>query len=401
MEITKTIKVRLYKPNRNKVEELRDTLESYSEACNMFIQYLHKQYLEGKNPSRKMLNGEIYREVRAKTGLPTVLVQNAGDVSIEAMKSYIKKEGEKSVPDFTGIEAFRLDVRGFKITYNPEKKYHFAISLKLKNRRVTLPLECSPVHYPYKLLKEAMDGEWKIRSITVVKKRDGWWVHIPISREVDVKEITANSTPIGVDLGTVNLAVVSAPDRVKFFSGREWWHRKRRWRELRRKLQKEKKYRALKKLKEKEKQYNIDLAHKISKEIVEIAEQYENPVIVMEDLTNIRDRMDFTREMNYRNHGWFFRRLQKFIEYKAKEKGIPVIYLPPNWTSATCPRCGDAHPKNRNRKKHEYRCQYCGYTLNDDLVGARNLVRLFKHLASGYMSDVRGCMTQPVMGEVW
>ena len=393
--VTKTIKVRLLNPNRNKLEELEETLSAYSQACNIFIQHLN-----GKKPARKLLNGETYRKVREETGLPTVLAQNARDVAIEAMKSYNSKKGKKSIPDFSKCKSFRLDERGFRIIYKPNNRYQFLISLRLKNRRVVLPLECLPSHYPFKLLKEVMDGEWKVGCVTVVKKRNGWWVHISISKEVVVKEPTPQSTPIAVDLGTVNLAVVSTPDTVRFFSGREWWHRRRRWKKIREKLQKQRKFRAIKKLGDKERRYNIDLAHKISREIVNIAEQYPNPVIVMEDLTNIRDRMDFTREQNYRNHGWFFRRLQSFIEYKAKEKSIPVVYLPPEWTSATCPKCGDANPKNRNRRKHEYHCHYCGYTLNDDLVGARNLIRLFKHVASGYMSGVTGCMTQPLTGAV-
>ena len=193
------------------------------------------------------------------------------------------------------------------------------------------------------------------------------------------------------------MVVVSTPSAVRFFSGREWWHRRRRWREIRRKLQEERRYRAIKKIGDKERRYNIDLVHKISREIVEIAAREKNPVIVMEDLTNIREDMDFTREQNYRNHGWFFRRLQTFIEYKATAAGIPYRYVVAEWTSATCPRCGDAHPKNRDRKRHRYKCQYCGYELNDDLIGARNVARAFEQeMASGYMSGVMGCMTQPL-----
>ena len=393
MEITKTIKIRLLNPNRNKVEELKETLLSYSRACNIFA-----EEIKGKKASRKRLNGEVYHIARKDTGLPTVLAQNARDVVIEAIKSYRKHKIKKKYPDFSKIKAFRLDIRGFRIIHKEGNKYEFLISLRLKNRRVILPLECLPEHYPYKMLKEVMDGKWKVGSITIVKKRNGWWVHIPVSKEVKIREPTPDSDVIGIDMGTVNLAVVSTPDRVKFFKGREWWHRRKRWMKLRAKLQKQRKFRAIKKLGDKEKRYNINLVHKISREMVKIAEKYKEPVIVMEDLTNIRDRMDFSREMNYKNHGWFFRKLQKAIEYKAKEKGIPVVYLPPEWTSATCPVCGDANPNNRNRKKHEYHCHYCGYTLNDDLVGARNLIRLFKNMASGYMSDVMGCMTQPLRG---
>ncbi len=394
-QVAKTVKVRLLDPNKNKIDELKETISSYSKACNIFI-----QHLKGRKLTRKTLNGEVYNKVREEIGLPTVLAQNARDVAIEAMKSYKAKKGKKSLPDFSKCKSIRLDSRGFRIIHKEGNRYQFLISLRFKNRRVILPLECLPSHYPFKLLMEVVKEKWKIGCITVVRKRNGWWVHITISKEVVVKEPTIQSTPIAIDLGNVNLAVVSTPDTVRFFSGREWWHRRRRWNNIRERLQKQRKFRAIKKLGDKEQRYSINLAHKISREIVSVGEQYQNPVIVMEDLTNIRDRMDFSREQNYRNHGWFFHRLQSFIEYKAMEKGILVVYLPPEWTSVTCPKCGDAHPKNRNRQKHEYRCHYCGYTLNDDLIGARNIARLFEHVASGYTSDVMGCMTQPLTGAV-
>jgi len=395
MEVTKTIKVRLLEPNKNKVDELKETLSAYSQACNIFTQHLN-----GKKPTRKLLNGETYRKVREETGLPAVLVQNARDVAIEAKKSYNSRNEKKSIPDFSRCKAFRLDERGFRIIRQLDNKYQFLISFRLKNRRIILPLECLPFHYPFKMLKEVIEEEWKVGCLTVVKKGSGWWIHFSISKEVVTGEPTLQSTLIAVDMGTVNLAVVSTPDTVRFFSGREWWYRRRRWKKIRERLQKQRKFKAIKKLGDKERRYNTDLAHKISREIIGIAEQYLNPVIVMEGLTNIRDRMNFTREQNYKNHAWFFRRLQSFVEYKAKEKGIPTVYLPPEWTSTTCPRCGDANPANRNRKRHEYHCHYCGYTLNDDLIGARNLIRLFNHVASGYMSGVMGCMIQPLTGAV-
>ena len=249
------------------------------------------------------------------------------------------------------------------------------------------------------MLNELMKSEWSLGSVTIIKRRKRgkkeWWAHITISKEVEV-EIPDDPTPIGVDMGTVNLAVVSTPSAVLFFSGREWWHRRQRWKEIREKLQKERRFRAIKKLGDKERRYNTDLAHKISRAIGKAAKKEKNPVIVMEDLTNIRDDMDFSSEQNYKNHGWFFNRLQSFIAYKAIEAGIPVFFVSPAWTSATCPKCGDAHPKNRNRRRHIYKCQYCGYTLNDDLVAARNIARLFKQVASDYMSGAMGCMTQPL-----
>ena len=397
-EVSKTIKVRLLEPNKNKEVELALTLEAFREACSIFVRALEEAGVEGsKTKLRKCLNGDVYRKVREETKLPTVLTQNAADVAIEAYRSYKdrkKKHKKASLPSFEKMRSFRLDKRGFRLI-DSDNRYRFLISLRLITKRVVVPLEALEEHYPYRMLDEVMRGEWEVGSVTVVKKKDGWWAHITITKKAEVAEITEDSTPVAVDVGTVNLAVVSTPGTVLFFDGREWWHRRRRWRELRRKLQKERKFRAIKKMGDKERRYNTNLAHKISRAIVKVAAREKNPVIVMEYLTNIRDDMDFSREQNYRNHGWFFRKLQTFIEYKATEMGIPVCYVSSAWTSATCPRCGDAHPKNRDRRRHRYKCQYCGYELNDDLIAARNIARLFKQVASGYTPGVTGRMTRP------
>ena len=399
--VTKTVKVRLLEPNRNKEAALEATLEAFREACTLFVRALEEAKADGsKRKLRRYLNGDIYRRVRDETKLPTVLVQNAADVAIEAYISYKdrkKKHKKASLPNFRGMKSFRVDKRGFNLI-DSANKYRFLISLRLISGRVVVPLEASDEHYPYKMLDELMKGEWSSGSVTIIKrrkrKRKEWWAYITIKKEVEV-EIPEHPTPIGVDMGMVNLAVVSTPSTVLFFSGREWWHRRRRWKEIREKLQKERRFRAIKRIGDKERRYNNDLAHKISRAIVEAAKKERNSVIVMEDLTNIRDDMDFSSEQNYKNHGWFFNRLQSFIAYKAIEAGIPVYFVSPAWTSATCPKCGDAHPKNRDRKMHRYKCQYCGYTLNDDLVAARNIARLFKHVASDYMSGVMGGMTPP------
>lgn len=397
-KVTKTIKVRLLEPNKNKEIGLDLTLEAFRGACNMFIHTLEGVKAEkSKQKMRKYLR-DIYYKVREETKLPTVLAQNAGDIAIETYRSYKerkKKHKKASFPKFERMRSFRLDKRGFRLI-DSDNVYRFLISLKLITGRVTIPLEALDVHYPYKMLDEVMSEKWEVKSVVVTKKKDGWWVHITVKKDVEVREI-ADSIPVAVDIGAVNFAVVSTPSTVRFFSGKEWWHRRRRWKEIRRKLQEERRFRAIKRIGDKERRYNMDLAHKISRKIVEIAKKEKDPVIVMEDLTNIRDDMEFSKEQNYRNHGWFFNRLQSFIAYKAMEAGIPCWYVDPMWTSAICPKCGDAHPKNRDRKRHRYKCQYCGYELNDDLIGARNVSRLFlQEMASGYTPGVMGGMTLPL-----
>jgi transposase len=72
---------------------------------------------------------------------------------------------------------------------------------------------------------------------------------------------------------------------------------------------------------------------------------------------------------------WAFRKLQSFIEYKALERGIPIVYINPKNTSTTCPRCGYIDKANR-RSRSLFRCVKCGFQHNADHVASLNLSRV-------------------------
>ena len=65
-----------------------------------------------------------------------------------------------------------------------------------------------------------------------------------------------------------------------------------------------------------------DIVEKASRRAVEYAESFENPVIVLEDLSYIRERLNYGKFINRRLHSWAFARLQGRIEDKATEAGI-------------------------------------------------------------------------------
>jgi len=75
-----------------------------------------------------------------------------------------------------------------------------------------------------------------------------------------------------------------------------------------------------------------DLHHKLANKIVEIAENYGG--IALEDLSGIRDSINYSAEMNGRLHRWSFRKLLSIIEYKASSEvlelfsSIPHTLLP-------------------------------------------------------------------------
>ena len=95
-------------------------------------------------------------------------------------------------------------------------------------------------------------------------------------------------------------------------------------------------------------------------------------LIVLEDLTNIRERIKAGQKVRARLHRWPFRELQQKIVDKACRAGIEVIFVDPRYTSQTCPHCNAIG----TRQKHRFVCKNCGYRAHSDLNGGRNLQRL-------------------------
>ncbi|RLC74477.1 MAG: hypothetical protein DRI61_16540 [Chloroflexi bacterium] len=91
--------------------------------------------------------------------------------------------------------------------------------------------------------------------------------------------------------------------------------------------------------------------------------------IALENLRHIRRGIKYSRALNGRLHRWSFRKLQKTIEYKALESGIPVIYVDPRGTSKTRPRCRFKMSRDEGRM---LKCS-CGLSMDRDIVGSWNI----------------------------
>jgi len=74
---------------------------------------------------------------------------------------------------------------------------------------------------------------------------------------------------------------------------------------------------------------------------VEYAAGFDQPVIVLEQLTSLQNDLDFGPHMNRRLHVWAFDQLQTRLADKAADAGIPVQYVDPAYTSQICHACGE------------------------------------------------------------
>ena len=281
---------------------------------------------------------------------------------------------------------YALSIRNdlLKIGFKPNHKIsqHWCKIPNKQNRKLWVAIK------PH--IKDIDFSQYKLGESKVFKKESTWWIYITIIKEVQIKESYSNI--LGIDLGSKVIATVcgSFDNQRPTFYGREVRGIRRHYQYLRLELGKKKLLKKIKQLSDKEQRTVNDVLHKISKKIVDIAEQTDS-YIVLGDLKNIRK--------SARNKGRNFRRivsnmpylkLTQFIEYKAKEKGIKVIRVSERGTSKTCSKCGYEDKLNR-RTQGLFKCRSCGYEINADVNGARNIVAFFK----GYIPSERVEVTHP------
>jgi len=219
------------------------------------------------------------------------------------------------------------------------------------------------------------------------RRKGEWWIYITIVREVEIKKSYSNI--LAIDLGSKVIATVcgSFDNKRPIFLGREVRGIRRHYQYLRAELGKRKLLRKIKQIGDKEKRIVNDLLHKVSKQIVELADK-KDAYILLGDLKGLRNSAK----------GKMFRRivsnmpylkLTQYIEYKALEKGIKVLKTSERKTSKTCSKCG-YEDKNNRRTQGLFRCKSCEFEINADVNGVRNILKF----SEGYMLSERALSEQ-------
>ena len=134
----------------------------------------------------------------------------------------------------------------------------------------------------------------KVNQIEV----DEQYVHVSVT--IPEKPAIEPQTWLGVDRNTTgHIVVIANPQTGKVWKlGKKAEHIHRKYREIRRKLQRVKKYRLAKKIKNRESRIIMDLNHKVSRKIVKIAKE-QNVGIKLEKLDGIRNNKKHSKSFNY------------------------------------------------------------------------------------------------------
>jgi len=365
-----TIIGKVLRPNKWKILALNRCQERYFK--------LVRWYLSFSSTSKRFLHERCYSEARRRFGFNAALTQTARDKAVEIMRSLkmLSRRAKCKEPSSKRV-SIRFDTRCFTLERAKTKLTPYWLTLKInRNTKITLPIKFGKKQS--ELIDSALNGEWKICTVEMVKRDEEWYAHISLKKEVTYDE---PETFIGIDIGEWNpVAAVAVskyddkPVQGQFWNGHEIRSIRGKYGHIRRNLQRKKLLHMVKKIGSKESRRINHLLHIISKQVVEYARRFPKPAIGMEDLKGIRGFINGPKQMRKRLHSWPFRKLQEFIRYKANLAGIQVIFVKSKDTSRKCHRCGHvARVKGR-----EFRCPKCGMAYNRDLNAAINIAYALK-----------------------
>ncbi|ELY81548.1 transposase, IS605 OrfB family protein [Natrinema pallidum DSM 3751] len=302
----------------------------------------------------------------------------------DALKSYVPQlRRTYNASELGDDHPVRFTNRGFRIDHSDERAYEFCWRVPQAGRgnAFWIPLRINPEQES--LWFDLLNGDVSVGEFRLQQHRTNWVLHVTVEYDVAEPETPDDPTRIGFDIGESKLLTGCAcqndtPTQPYIYDGG-------RARHLRKEM-----YTTLKRLQERDvEQWRVDerfehyqnaltdIVEKASREAVKYAESFEDPVIVLEDLSYIRENLDYGTYMNRRLHSWAFARLTDRIEDKALDAGIPVEFVNPRYTSQTCHECG--HIGSRGSQA-EFKCtnSECWVTeYQADINAAANIAGRF------------------------
>lgn len=339
--VKRTLQATLVPPTSHKETSLQQTLQTYRQA----------------------LKGAFQADCDTQTAVnEAVTAYDLSSYAKDALKNYVPDLVDEA-DELDECHPVRYTERGLTLDHDPDREHSFCWRVP-KARSADgspfwIPLCISPAQES--LWKELFDGEIEPNQFQLQRDGETWSLHVGV--DVEVPEPAYNSddkgvTAVGFDIGEAHLLAGCActhgsPTEPLLINGG-------RARQLRKEM-----FTTLSRLQERDAaQWRIDerfnhyqnaltdIVEQASRQAIEYAQEFHKPVIVLEQLTNIREDLDYGKWMNRRLHNWAFKRLQVAIERKATEAGIPVEYVHPHHTSQTCHACNHVGYRNSD----EFRC---------------------------------------------
>ena len=372
-QITVTAKIQISASDTDKVL-LDETMSVYRDACNYVSDYVFRTH----DLKQFSLNKVLYSTLRRKFGLKSQMAQSVFKTVIARYKTILENQNEWIRPSFKKPQYDLVWNRDYSLTQN-------YFSVNTLSGRVKLP-------YFAEGMSKFFDHDiYRFGTAKLVKKHGKYFLHIPVTYDVEESRLCDVCNVVGIDRG-INFVVATYDSNHKsgFVSGRTVKQKRASYSRLRKELQMRRtpsSRRRIKAIGQRENRWMQDINHQVSKALVE--NNPKHTLFVLEDLSGIRSATERVRTKDrYVSVSWAFYDLEQKLIYKAKQNQSSVIKVDPKYTSQCCPVCGHIEKSNRNKKKHLFCCKNCGYSSNDDRIGAMNLYRMgINYLADSQVPD--------------
>ena len=382
-----------------KINIVKELIWHVEKVMNTLMYELkEKQRIIDFNNSLNVISSKIYREYRENNWhskyLHSHMLQEAILSVITSQKSYLelnkiyekdknKLKGRPNMPKYKNkgkteivFTKYAIRVEGNTIKLSLSKDMQSKYEVKSLNFLIS------------KKLKKLVNFE----SIKMIKiKLKGEKVELNMIYEKEEKKLDEKSSNIAsIDLGLANIVSVVNRDNnnTLLVSGGPLKSKNKYILEkisylqrVQMKMNKDSKYykntKQIKRLYEKRKNYMETYMHKVSKMVIEYAKENKVGTIVIGDLKDIKQNMDYNKnfvQIPLQN-------LVSKIEYKAKLEGIKVEKISEKYTSGVSAIDGEEIIKeNYNKKRRIYRGLFItneGKKINADINGSLNILRKY------------------------
>ena len=381
--------IRLHVCNQYELDKLKTSRNiSKGEALKIFEESIGTSV---QNSGYRMLTKfpHISADIRTNFNqkIFKTIKENFHDIMNSKMSIPSFRKTSVSIP-FSGVKAGEcvLTSNGDEHMFNfplsqSETKIHKEIKFKLyygrdpSNNRV--------------IVNRILDGTYKMNGSSIQIKDNDIYMLLTCDIPVNVSNNMDPNKVMGIDLG-INRPVSIYIDGEKhqpsqISIGEKIQTERMKFYKIRRALQQSMKFAkgghgrtrkmlGMERLKEKEHNWSVLMNHDISRDVIDIAQQYNVGIIKMEDLTGITTN---TKDLFLKS--WAYYQLQTDIEYKAKMVGIQILWVNPKDTSITCPTCKNVDKENRKDKDKtkftciNIECDDYGKLKDADIVGAYNI----------------------------
>ncbi len=201
-----------------------ETLQAVQVGCN----FVSEQVYQSKLLTRAKLINMTYETLRSRYSLRSQMSQSIAIAVIAKYKSAKSNDHDWSFVRFKKPEYDLVFNRDYSIRPN------YIFSVNTLEGRVQIP-------YETKGMEHFFDGTWRFGKAKLVYKKQKYFLHIPMTKEIPDADLNEVKNILGVDLGLNFLAVsYNSQDTTTFFKGRRMKDKQGQYKRVRKSLQQNK-----------------------------------------------------------------------------------------------------------------------------------------------------------------